>query len=214
MADSAHPFALRGEEQRDGAFVRQTSRFRNWVTPDGSSGFAPEIGRYHLYVARACPWAHRTIIARRLMGLDDAISISFVDPIRDERGWAFSEPGRYEDPVNGFRLLSEAYYAADPEFSDRVTVQSFDWRTLQLVQKLAPAIPTVYLTQQAGRGATVFLDKASNWTAGFNPVDHGGSLPRAIKAAGGAIWSPYFGDVNSALISESHDLGIAVVVVV
>jgi glycerophosphoryl diester phosphodiesterase len=83
---------------------------------------------------------------------------------------------------------------------------------LQLVQKLAPAIPTVYLTQQAGRGATVFLDKASNWTAGFNPVDHGGSLPRAIKAAGGAIWSPYFGDVNPALISESHDLGIAVVV--
>ena len=91
-------------------------------------------------------------------------------------------------------------------------VQSFDWRTLQLVQKLAPAIPTVYLTQQAGPGATVSLDKASDWTAGFNPVDHGGSLPRTIKAAGGAIWSPYFGDVDPALISESHRLGIAVVV--
>jgi glycerophosphoryl diester phosphodiesterase len=80
------------------------------------------------------------------------------------------------------------------------------------VQKQAPTIPTVYLTQQAGSGATVFADKASIWTAGFNPVDHGGSLPRAIKAAGGAIWSPYFGDVNPALIAESHSLGLAVVV--
>jgi glycerophosphoryl diester phosphodiesterase len=98
------------------------------------------------------------------------------------------------------------------KFTDRVMVQSFDWRTLQLVQKMNPAIPTVYLTLQSGAGATVFLDKASAWTAGFNPVDHGGSLPRAIKAAGGAIWSPYFGDINSALVSESHSLGIAVVV--
>jgi len=91
-------------------------------------------------------------------------------------------------------------------------VQSFDWRTLLLVQKQAPAIPTVYLTLQKGREPTVFTDKASEWTAGFNPADHGGSVPRAIKAAGGAIWSPYFGDVNQALISESHGLGLKVVV--
>jgi glycerophosphoryl diester phosphodiesterase len=83
---------------------------------------------------------------------------------------------------------------------------------LQLVQKLAPTIPTVYLTLQKGSAATVFLDKSSVWTAGFNPVDHEGSLPRAIKAAGGAIWSPFFGDVNPALISESHGLGVKVVV--
>jgi glycerophosphoryl diester phosphodiesterase len=98
------------------------------------------------------------------------------------------------------------------KFSDRVMVQSFDWRTLQLVQKLAPAIPTVYLTAQAGTAPTVFLDKASEWTAGFNPAEHGHSLPRTIKAAGGAIWSPYFGDVTPALISESHGLGLSVVV--
>jgi putative glutathione S-transferase len=122
MADSTEAFALGSDEHREGAFVRQTSRFRNWVTADGSSGFAPEPGRYHLYVARACPWAHRTIIGRRLMGLEDAISISFVDPIRDDRGWAFTEPGRYEDPVNGFDLLAEAYHATDPSFADRVTV--------------------------------------------------------------------------------------------
>jgi glutathionyl-hydroquinone reductase len=122
MADSTEAFARGSEEHRDGAFVRQTSRFRNWVTADGSSGFAPDAGRYHLYVARACPWAHRTIIGRLLMGLENAISISFVDPIRDDRGWAFTEPGRYEDPVNGFGLLSEAYHAVDPGFADRVTV--------------------------------------------------------------------------------------------
>jgi glycerophosphoryl diester phosphodiesterase len=98
------------------------------------------------------------------------------------------------------------------KFNGRVMVQSFDWRTLLLVQKLAPEIPTVYLTVQAGSSPTVFLDKPSRWTAGFDPVDHGKSLPRAIKAAGGAIWSPYFGDVNPDLISEAHGLGLSVVV--
>jgi putative glutathione S-transferase len=122
MAEPVQPRTTRGDEQRDGEFVRQESRFRAWVTADGSSGYTPEAGRYHLYVARACPWAHRTIIARRLMGLERAISISFVDPVRDERGWAFSGGGRYEDPVNGFRFLAQAYQRVDRDFSDRVTV--------------------------------------------------------------------------------------------
>ena len=121
-----------------------------------------------------------------------------------------NHPSESPDPERFVTLLLNLLQAE--KFTDRVVVQSFDWRTLQLVQKRNPAIPTVYLTLQSGNGATVFLDKASNWTAGFNPVDHGGSLPRAIKAAGGAIWSPYFGDVNPALISESHSLGIPVVV--
>ena len=103
----------------DGAFVRQSSRFRNWVTPEGP--FAPERGRYHLYVARACPWAHRTIIGRMLMGLQDAISISFVDPIRDERGWCFSG-GDFVDPVNRFAFLSEAYEATETGFDGRISV--------------------------------------------------------------------------------------------
>jgi glycerophosphoryl diester phosphodiesterase len=98
------------------------------------------------------------------------------------------------------------------KFSDRVMIQSFDWRTLRLVQQQAPKIPTVYLTLQRGSAPTIALDKASNWTAGFNPADHGGSLPRTIKAAGGAIWSPYFGDVTAALIAEAHELGLRVVV--
>jgi glycerophosphoryl diester phosphodiesterase len=98
------------------------------------------------------------------------------------------------------------------KFEDRIMVQSFDWRTLQLVQKLAPEIPTVYLTLQTGRDPTVFRNKASEWTAGFNPAEHGGSVPRTIKAAGGAIWSPYVRDLSPELVAESHALGLKVVV--
>jgi putative glutathione S-transferase len=121
MTESSTSFSPNRESGDDGAFRRQESRFRHWVSADGSSGFAPVAGRYHLYVARACPWAHRTIIGRRLMGLEAAISISFVDPIRDERGWAFTGD-RYEDPVNGFEFLAQAYEATDPAFEDRVSV--------------------------------------------------------------------------------------------
>ncbi|MGA7073747.1 glycerophosphodiester phosphodiesterase [Bradyrhizobium sp.] len=97
------------------------------------------------------------------------------------------------------------------KFEDRVMVQSFDWRTLQLVQKLAPKVPTVYLTVQGGRDPTVFSDRASEWTAGFNPAEHGRSIPRTIKAAGGAIWSPYARDLTPALVTESHALGLKTV---
>ena len=98
------------------------------------------------------------------------------------------------------------------KFESRVMVQSFDWRTLQILQKLAPEIPTVYLTVQIGSASTVSLQSATAWTAGFNPAEHGQSLPRTIKVAGGAIWSPFFGDVTPALISESHALDLQVVV--
>src|SRR5450755_853137 len=113
-----------------------------------------------------------------------------------------NHPEESPDPQRFVTLLLDLLEVQ--KFSDRVMVQSFDWRTLQIVQKLAPAIPTVYLTQQKGSGATIFLDRASDWTAGFNPGEFGKSLPRTIKAAGGAIWSPFFGDVDLALISESH----------
>jgi glycerophosphoryl diester phosphodiesterase len=98
------------------------------------------------------------------------------------------------------------------KFEDRVMVQSFDWRTLQLVQKLAPAIPTVYLTLQTGRDPTVFRNRASEWTAGFNPAEYQGSVPRTIKAAGGAIWSPYLRDLTPEAVAECHTLGLKVVV--
>jgi putative glutathione S-transferase len=106
-----------------GAFVRSTSTFRDQVTADGSSPYPAEAGRYHLYVSLACPWAHRTIIVRHLKRLEDVISLSVVDPIRDERGWAFTGAPRTDlDPLNGFRFLSEAYTATDPGYRGRVTV--------------------------------------------------------------------------------------------
>src|SRR5919199_2728298 len=108
------------ETSPEGAFVRQRYTIRDRITADGSSGFRAEPGRYHLYVSLACPWAHRAVIARRLLGLEDVISLSVVDPVRDERGWAFTEG--FEDPVNGFQFLSEAYLITDPDYALRFTV--------------------------------------------------------------------------------------------
>jgi putative glutathione S-transferase len=102
-------------------FERPPSKFREWVSDDGSTAYPAAAGRYHLYVSWACPWAHRTVIGRRLKGLEDAIGMSVVDPVRDERGWAFSG-GEYGDPVNSFSFLSEAYDATDPAYQGRVSV--------------------------------------------------------------------------------------------
>ena len=111
------------ETGKKGEFVRQESAFRNWVTADGSSGFEAEPDRYHLYVCLACPWAHRSLIFRVLKKLENVISVSAVDPIRDERGWRFTDnTGCTPDHVNGFTFLSEAYSQTDPSFEARVTV--------------------------------------------------------------------------------------------
>ena len=133
---------FRAETDERGRFVRQASHFRATVTADGSSGFRAEPGRYHLYVSLACPWAHRTIIVRRLKKLEDVISMSVVDPVRDERGWAFTEgPAHGPDPVNGFAFLSEAYVASDPGFHGRVTVPAlWDRETGQIVNNESPEI--------------------------------------------------------------------------
>jgi glutathionyl-hydroquinone reductase len=111
------------EQSEEGRFVRQQDAFREWVSADGRSGFQAQPGRYHLYVSLACPWAHRTIIFRHLKGLEQVIGMTVVDPVRDERGWAFRDgPGHSRDPVNGFNFLAEAYLATDPSYRGRVTV--------------------------------------------------------------------------------------------
>src|SRR5205809_5429886 len=111
------------EETKSGEFKRQEDAFREWISNDGSTPYAAGAGRYHLYVSWACPWASRTIIVRKLKGLEDAIGMTAVDPIRDERGWAFRDgPGYSRDPINGFEFLSEAYMASDPNYRGRVTV--------------------------------------------------------------------------------------------
>lgn len=123
------------------------------------------------------------------------------------------DPRYPEDTLPPDRFVAAVLAVLRQErMSDRVMIQSFDWRTLQRVQQLAPGLPTVYLSQQSGEDATVFPDRASPWTAGFDPLRFGGSLPRAVHAAGGAIWSPHAGDVDAASIAEAHQLGLEVVV--
>ena len=117
-----------------GGFVRQTSSFRSWVTPDGApgptgeGGFKAEAGRYHLYVALICPWASRALIGRALKGLEDAISVSVVEPALTAQGWRFAETpeggplGAGPDPLLGATYMHQIYTAADPQVSGRATV--------------------------------------------------------------------------------------------
>jgi len=107
----------------NGEFVRRDSQFRARVTADGSSGYPAEAGRYHLYVSTSCPWAHRTLIYRNLKGLEEAISVSIVDPVIVNEGWAFGTgPGCVPDTVNGFHHLHQVYAKAKPDYTGRVSV--------------------------------------------------------------------------------------------
>ena len=111
------------EQNEEGEFERQEDAFRDWVSSDGSTPYPAVAGRYHLYVSLACPWASRTVIVRHLLHLGNAIGCTVVDPIRDDRGWAFRDgPGYSHDPIEGFEFLSEAYAASTPDFDGRVTV--------------------------------------------------------------------------------------------
>lgn len=121
-----HPVQAKDSE---GRFVRQTSGFRNWITPDGTpgptgeGGFRAEAGRYHLYVALICPWASRTLMARKLKGLTGVISVSVVEPFLTEQGWAFGDfPGANKDAVNGAHYMHEIYTKVAPDFTGRATV--------------------------------------------------------------------------------------------
>ncbi|KRS16858.1 glutathione S-transferase family protein [Roseovarius indicus] len=112
-----------------GRFVRQVSSFRNWVTPDGSAGptgeggFEAEPGRYRLYVALICPWASRTLIARKLKGLDKVIPVTVVNPVISAQGWQFGGyDGAQDDPLFGARYMHEIYTRAEPHFTGRATV--------------------------------------------------------------------------------------------
>ena len=107
---------LRGS---DGSFVRKPSIFHERITADGSSGFPVEAGRYHLYVSRACPWAHRTTIIRSLKGLESSISLSSVAPFMGSGGWQFDAD--FDDPLHGADYLREIYAKADPAYTGRVT---------------------------------------------------------------------------------------------
>jgi putative glutathione S-transferase len=134
MSDSS-PSQFPDEQGSNGSFQRQEDAFRKWISRDSGAPFSPERDRYHLYVSLACPWASRTVIVRHLKKLEDTVGLTVLDPIRDERGWAFRDgPDYSRDPINDFQFLSEAYKAADPSFAGRFTVPAlWDKKTGQIV---------------------------------------------------------------------------------
>jgi putative glutathione S-transferase len=146
-----------------GEFVRASTRFRNWVTADGSSGYPAVPGRYHLYVSLACPWAHRTLIFRALKRLEHVIGISIVEPVMTDEGWAFGNGrGCIPDTVNGFRYLRELYTAADAQMSGRVTVPVlWDKQTATIVNNESADIIRMF---------NVAFDACTDVTADYYPA--------------------------------------------
>jgi glutathionyl-hydroquinone reductase len=140
----AESFSVSSEVAADGRFARRESAFRRRVSVEGLLDFKAAPGRYHLYVCLACPWSQRAIIARRLKGLEDVVGISYADPYRDERGWAFTG-GEFSDRVNGWDFLSEAYLATDAHFKGRVTVPVlWDKETRQIVNNESADIMRIF----------------------------------------------------------------------
>jgi glutathionyl-hydroquinone reductase len=161
------------EQTKSGEFRRQKDAFREWVSNDGSTPYPAAADRYHLYVSLACPWATRTVIFRKLKGLEEAIGMTIIDPIRDEKGWAFRDPsGKIQpgapfestDPINRFQFLSEAYKATDPNYDERVTVPVlWDKQTKKIVNNSEDDICRMF--------NDVFNDFAKNKDVDFFPEE-------------------------------------------
>jgi glutathionyl-hydroquinone reductase len=161
------------EQTESGEFRRQEDAFRQWISNDGSTPYAAAAGRYHLYVSLACPWASRTVIFRKLKGLEEAIGMTIVDPIRDEKGWAFRDPSgkiplsasfESTDPINAFQFLSEAYKATAPSYKERVTVPVlWDKQTKKIVNNCEDDICRMF--------NDVFNEVAKNKDVNFFPKD-------------------------------------------
>ncbi|HEY3683735.1 MAG TPA: glutathione S-transferase C-terminal domain-containing protein [Streptosporangiaceae bacterium] len=190
------------ETSTAGAFVRQPNRFTGRIARDSESGpgegpddqgrWPVEPGRYRLIVSLACPWAHRSVIVRRLLGLEDAIGLSVVDPIRAERGWRFTlDPGG-RDPATGLRFLSEAYLATDPDYQGRVTVPAlYDTVTGRVVTNDYPQIS---------------LDLSTEWAAHHAP----GApelYPEPLRAEIDAVNADVYADVNNGVYKAGFATG-------
>ena len=173
-----------------GKFVRKEAQFRNWVTPDGApgptgeGGFEAAAGRYHLYVSYACPWAHRTLIFRRLKGLEDAIPVSVVHWYMAEDGWTFAPgPGVVADPINGAPFMRDVYTAADPHYTGRVTVPVlWDKERNTIVSNESSEIIRMLNSAFDGIGATP-----------------GDSYPEALREEIDAVNERVYGDVNNGV---------------
>ncbi|MBW4555044.1 MAG: glutathione S-transferase family protein [Trichormus sp. ATA11-4-KO1] len=137
------------ERNEKGQFQRMPTQFKNWISADGSSGFAAEAGRYHLYISLGCPWAHRTALLWKLKGLEEIIGLSIVDPVISQYGWQFSDrPGCIRDDVNGADYLWQIYVKANPNYTGRVTVPVlWDKKTNTIVNNESRQIIQMFNTE-------------------------------------------------------------------
>ncbi|WP_098956748.1 glutathione S-transferase family protein [Pseudonocardia sp. N23] len=167
-----------------GAFVRAPLGVQERITADGSSPWPVEAGRYRLVAARACPWANRTVIVRRLLGLEDAFSMGIAGPLHDERSWRFHNDPDDKDPVLGIEYLGEAYRAADPDYSAGITV---------------PAMVEVASGKVVSNDfANMTLDFSTQWTA----LHRDGApdlYPEPLRAEIDEVDEAVFHDVNNGV---------------
>jgi putative glutathione S-transferase len=179
----------------DGEFDRQETTFRDWIQSGDDARFPAERERYHLYVSRACPWAHRTMITRAVLGLEDVVSMDVVDPYRDTDGWQFtpSKAGCTPDTVNGSSYLREVYTAADPSFTGRVTVPVlWDRERETIVNNESEEIAKML--------ADAFADRASSGVDLY-PEAHRDAIDETIDA----IYDPINNGVYRAGFADSQD---------
>ncbi len=169
------------------------------IRPD--SDYAKRFSRQHSIDGTRIP---------TLAALFDLVKAKGADQVRFniETKIDPTAPADTVEPEPFARALVDAVRKAGME--SRVTIQSFDWRTLQVVQRIAPAIPTAYLTIDDPEESNVTGPKAAAWTAGFAPADHGGSVAAAVKAAGGRIWSPYYRNLTKERVAQAKALGLQV----
>ncbi len=180
----------RDSEAKDGSFVRPDAKIRNWITatgepgPSGDGGFMAESGRYHLYIANSCPWAHRAIIFRQLKGLEDFISISVVNAISGANGWTFEEGhGVIPDPEFGANFLYEIYQRSDSTYTGQVTVPTlWDKTQKKLVSNESGEIIRMFNSAFDDIGAT-----------------EGDYYPKELRAEIDAVNELVYGAVNNGV---------------
>jgi len=169
--DDAYGNTWETEVSEEGEFVRHQTGFRSQIRADFSTSFPPASGRYHLYVSYACPWAHRTLITRKLKGLDTAISFDVVDPLLPQTGWSFgdSSPGSTGDRINGFHDLRQAYLASNSDFEGAVTVPVlWDKESGQIVNNESSEIIRMFNSE--------FQEYATNPELDLYPTDKRGQI--------------------------------------
>jgi putative glutathione S-transferase len=176
------------ERDTSGQFQRMPTQFRHWVSADGSSGFAAQPHRYHLYISLGCPWAHRTALLWKLKGLESVVGLSIVDPVISEQGWRFSDyPGCSPDRANGADYLWQIYVKANPTYTGRVTVPVlWDGETNTIINNESRQIIRMFNTE--------FNAFATHADVDFYPID----LQDGIESTLDAIYQPINNDVYRA----------------